>query len=588
MTKRDGNQQQVRAQPSADRASLRTARVRKRDHPLVTRLIGLETEYATLVADRQDLDREDLPPSHMVYVQICEAIRRDQPTVSGLFDNEQMFLASGGAVTFESHPSMHALPGGLVEIATPEVRSPDELLACQRSIDALASDAAADSETSFDLRVLKNSSDALGHVYGCHENYEAEVARGIGLIVYRMFVALLWCMQIVSLIVSLPLMAVIFLFVMICRIFKGGLASTSREPQDMFDVVPSWLTSLFIGSLRVVHIPTVLVLRFVARHVAFRRQRRYLTSMLVSRVALCGSGNFDHNGRYQMSAKAMAIDSIADMGGFRGERPIFVYGHWLGQFCAKSFLSLTSTRQMFCRRQRLQIGLSDSNLADLAEYVKVGSVSLMLDMIEAGATDGLPILKKPLQSLQRITSDWNLISRVPTSRGEMSAIEIQKVYLQAGEEFVAATPKGMRGEAGIVLVRWRELLDAVIAFRRDARDMQPAIGKVDWLTKRWMLDDLGDDADWTHRKKIDLRYHELSEDGYFLQLMDSRPDLRLVDDERIERRRRSPPPSSPAARRGWLIREFADSDESMQSEWGYAMIGRGRNRRRVEFSETAR
>ena len=50
--------------------------------PLVSRLIGLETEYATLVADRQDLDRDDLPPSHMVYVQICEAIRRDQPTVA--------------------------------------------------------------------------------------------------------------------------------------------------------------------------------------------------------------------------------------------------------------------------------------------------------------------------------------------------------------------------------------------------------------------------------------------------------------------------------------------------------------------------
>ena len=32
-----------------------------------------------------------------------------------------------------------------------------------------------------------------------------------------------------------------------------------------------------------------------------------------------------------------------------------------------------------------------------------------------------------------------------------------------------------------------------------------------------------------------------------------------------------------------MIREFADSDESMESEWTYAMIGRGRQRRRVEF-----
>ncbi len=579
----NSNDQTARQRPSS--AASTSRRVRKRKHPLVSRLIGLETEYATLVADPQELDREDLPPSHMVYVQMCEAIRRDQPTVAGLFDSEQMFLASGGAVTFESHPSMHASPGGLVEIATPEVRSPDELLACQRSIDALAADAAADSETSFDLRVLKNSSDALGHVYGCHENYEAEVARGIWLLLYRFFVAILWCMQILSLLASLPLMAMILTFVALRRVI-GGRAETNHEPQDLFESVPGWLTAIFIFMLRLVYLPTVILLRFVARHIAFRRQRKYLTAMLVSRVALCGSGHLDHEGRYQMSAKAMAIDSIADMGSFRGERPIFVYGHWLGQFCAKSFMSLTSTRQMFSRRQRLQIGLSDSNMADLAEYVKVGSVSLLLDMIEAGVTDGLPLLRKPLHSLNRITSDWNLISRVPTSRGEMSAIEIQKVYLAAAEEFVLSTPATMRGEANIVIARWQELLDAIIAFRVDAKDTSAAIGRVDWLTKRWMIDQLGEDADWSQKKKIDLRYHELSEDGYFNQLMEARSELRLIDDDHIQRRRRSPPPSSPAARRGWLIREFADSDESMQAEWSYAMIGRGRRRRRVEFAET--
>ncbi len=431
----------------------------------------------------------------MVYVQICEAIRRDQPTVTGLFDSEQMFLANGGAVTFESHPSMHSLPGGLVEIATPEVRSPDELLACQRSIDSLACDAASDSETSFDLRVLKNSSDAFGHVYGCHENYEAEVASGLWLLIYRGFMALLWLMQIISLAVSMPLMGIIFLVVVVCRAIKQTDVLI-RDPQQMFEVVPRWLSTILVASLRLIHLPTVLVLRFVARHVAFRRQRRCLTGFLISRVCLCGSGNLDPDGCYQMSAKAMAIDAVADMGGFRGERPIFVYGHWLGQFCARSFMSLASTRQMFKRRQRLQIGLSDSNLADLAEYVKVGSVSLLLDMIEMDATGDLPILKRPLHSLKRIASDWNLISRVPTSRGEMSAIEIQKAYLHAAENFVEATAANMRGEAPLVLYRWRELLDAVTAFRKDASDVGAAIGRVDWLTKRWMIDQLGADADW--------------------------------------------------------------------------------------------
>ncbi len=353
-------------------------------------------------------------------------------------------------------------------------------------------------------------------------------------------------------------------------------------------LLPTWLASTMIGLLRLVHLPTVIVLRFVARHIAFRKPRRYLTSFLASRVALCGTGNLDHDGRFQMSAKAMAIDSVADMGGFRGERPIFVYGHWLGQFCAKSFMSLGSTRQMFCRRQRLQIGLSDSNMSDAAEYVKVGSVSLLLDMIEAGQTAGLPVLKRPIKSLHRLASDWNLISRVPTSRGEMSAIEIQKAFLNAAEQFVQHVPAHMHGEAPLVLKRWRKLLQAVTEFRKDAGNIETALGRVDWLTKRWMMDQLGENAEWPERKKIDLRYHELSEDGYFNQFIQSHPDVLLVDEKLIQRRRRSPPTGSPAAKRGWMIREFADSDEAMQAEWTYAMIGRGRTRRRVEFSESTR
>jgi len=547
-------------------------------------LIGLETEYATLVVGSDEIDRKDLPASLTVYSALCDAIRRDQPVVTGVFDHEQLFLASGAAVTFESHPTLHSDPGGFLEIATPEVHGPTDLLACQRSIDGLASDAAADSLTGFDIRIIKNSSDALGHVYGCHENYEAEVASGLWLCIYRGFMLLLWAMQVVSLGISLPVMAGI-LCVIIAYKWAKGKPVAFDHPQDLFESVPGWLARPLLGLLRWVHVPTVIVLRFVARHIAFRRQRKWLTAYLVSRIAICGTGVLHPSGRYQMSAKAMAIDAVADMGGFRGERPIFLYGHWLGQFCAKSFFSLASTKQMFGRKQRFQIGLSDSNLSDLAEYVKVGSVSLLLDMIESGHQVKLPLLKSPLTAVQRIASDWNLVSRVATSQGEMSALDIQKTYLAAAESFVDSVPEARHGEAPLVLARWRELLNAVLAFRKDASDISNAIGRVDWLTKRSLMDELGSDVQWAARKKIDLRYHELSSEGYYQKLLTTLPDIRLTEENEINLRRRSPPSSSPAARRGWLIREFADSEESLQSDWGFALIGQGRQRRRVQFTD---
>ncbi|WP_345685307.1 proteasome accessory factor PafA2 family protein [Novipirellula caenicola] len=567
----------------------------------------METEYATLAVDPQALSSEDLPASLFVYEQICEAIRRDQPTAKGLFDSEQMFLASGGAVTFESNPTLHDTPGGLIEIATPEVRSPEELLTCQRSIDQLVADATAESETSFDLRVLKNSSDSYSHIYGCQESYDAEVASGVWLLVYRIFVCLLWMMQVVSLVVSVPLLWCMLAIGWMAQRRRGRANSADfpnsaaeydasefagftehdslhdQPPKTAFDSVPPVVAMFFVTALRVIHLPIVLVLRFVARHIAFRPQRRYLTALLASRLAVCGSGGLDYEGRYRLSSKAMAIDTIADMGSFRGERPVFVYGHWLSHYCAKTFLSLASTRIMFARRQRLQIGLSDSNMADHAEYVKFASVSLVLDMIEAGAVADLPVLKNSVASIHRIASDWNLISSVPTSQGELSALEIQKKYLMAARQFVGETSKQWHGESETVLSRWGSLIDILSAFRRDHTQTRDAIGRIDWMTKKHLIDALGEKSEWTEKKKIDLRYHELSAAGYFQQLIRRLPEAVLVKQQNVDRRRRSPPSGSPAARRGWMIREFTGSDEVFHTDWAYAMIGRGRKRKRVNF-----
>ncbi|WP_442505102.1 proteasome accessory factor PafA2 family protein [Novipirellula sp. SH528] len=587
----------MNARGSSDDRTSATSASRKRTTALVSRLMGMETEYATIAVDPQNLSSDDLPASLFVYEQICEAIRRDQPTAKGLFDSEQMFLASGGAVTFESNMTMHDAPGGLIEIATPEVRSPEELLTCQRSIDQLVSDATADSETSYDLRVLKNSSDAYSHVYGCQENYEADVANGVWLLVYRLFVCLLWMMQVVSLIASVPLLWLLMTIGWIAQRRKRTKAAKDspvhtdaaeedhfdQDAKTTFDSVPPTVTWIFVEALRWIHLPIVLVLRFVARHIAFRPQRRYLTALLASRLALCGSGALDYDGRYRLSIKAMAIDTIADMGGFRGERPVFVYGHWLSHYCAKTFLSLASTRIMFARRQRLQIGLSDSNMADHAEYVKFASVSLVLDMIESGAVADLPVLKDGVASIHRIASDWNLVSSVPTSKGQLSALEIQRKYFLAAKQFVAETSNQWLGESETVLERWESLIDVLAAFRQDHAQTSGAVGRVDWLTKHNLIEALGDKAEWTDKKKIDLRYHELSSEGYFQQLLLAKPEVIFVDQKNVDRRRRSPPSGSPAARRGWIIREFAGGEEMLHTDWTHAMIGRGRKRKRVNF-----
>src|SRR6056297_1963260 len=516
---------------------------------LASRRIGMETEYATLIHDQLSHLNKPLPSAKSVYRSLIAAMRTDQPSAPGLYDNDQFFFTNGAAVTFESHPALQNEPGGLVEIATPEVNCPSDLLACQRGIDQMIERAASECRLpgertpSLDVRVLKNSADGLGHVYGCQENYETDVADGAWLWVYRVCVLGVWCSQVLCSILAAPLMGLIIAATVIKAWRMGKAGNEEQDAGEVFAALPSWLTTPPMFLIQMTHLPIAWQVRFIGRHVAFRRQRQVLTAHLVSRIVLCGTGELDSKGRFFLSAKSMVTNRLADLGGFQGERPIFVYGHWFAQLCGKSAESWWRTRRLLGKRQRMQIGLSDSNMSEMAEFVKVGSVCLLLDMIEAGQADSLPRLKQPLAALYRIAGDWNLVRRVQTSAGKMTALELQTALYTAAESFVDQTSANVRGEAEVILQAWKTLLDSAVRFRRNADDYRPSLGRLDWLTKRWLIDRQGKGGTWAARKKIDLRYHELSENGYFRQLTEGRIEETLAT-VAVRKQRAVAPPSS--------------------------------------------
>ncbi|MEP4685741.1 MAG: proteasome accessory factor PafA2 family protein, partial [Rhodopirellula bahusiensis] len=311
-------------------------------------------------------------------------------------------------------------------------------------------------------------------------------------------------------------------------------------------------------------------------------------------------GHLDHDGCFFLSGKALGVDRVADMGGFNGERPIFVYGHWLSKLCGRSWRSIAETGQLLKRRQRLQIGLSDSNLSDLAQWAKVGSVALVLDMIEAKQTKDLPKLRRPIRALHVFNRDWNLLRRVPTSHGEMTSLEMQTKYYRAAEKFVRDQQQHSRqtsewDEADRALQHWAESIRLVRQFRKDGNQTAQGLGRIDWLGKRWMLDQAvgdmaGEHASWISRKKIDLRYHELSEDGYFARFIANHSERELVDGDDIQMRRRNAPADSPAAQRGWMIREFAGEvsvagGPTMRTDWDRALVGHRQGIRTVIYGQ---
>jgi proteasome accessory factor A len=306
----------------------------------------------------------------------------------------------------------------------------------------------------------------------------------------------------------------------------------------------------------------------------------------------------DAEGRFHLADKAEAINCLIGYGGFASDRPMFSFGHFFKAMAFQAWASPGDYVALFQPRQRLQICLGDSNMCEEAEYLRVGVTMLLLDAIEAGELPRVPRLWRPIRATRAISRDPTLRTRVRLSGGrKWTALQIQRFYLNAVRQFLDRTPDAPE-EAHDVFRRWEEVLDALEdactsaseydAKREMASEADPTlavsrleqaprslVGRLDWATKKFLLDEAGENAPWESRKKIDLRYHELSGQGYFMQLAEAGHATKLVTADELDRAVRTPPPGTPASARGRYIREFAEGALPLRVNWSRIIIGRG-------------
>ena len=108
--------------------------------------------------------------------------------------------------------------------------------------------------------------------------------------------------------------------------------------------------------------------------------------------------------------------------------------------------------------RRLHVIIGDANLAELATYLKVGTTSLVLAMIEARS---LPDRSRSRSRSRRCRRSARPVADPPCAARDgrrMTAIEVQRLYLEMAERFVEQ--RGERDEqTDDVLRRWAEVLD---------------------------------------------------------------------------------------------------------------------------------
>src|SRR3954463_736424 len=145
--------------------------------------------------------------------------------------------------------------------------------------------------------------------------------------------------------------------------------------------------------------------------------------------------------------------------------------------------------------RRLHVILGDANLAELSTFLKVGTTSLVLAMIEDGwLTDEFRIAE-PVRELRAVSHDPSLRHQLKLADGRsLTALEVQREYLDRARKYVDDRyGNDLDAQTERVLTEW----DSVLT--RLSEDPMLLAGELDWVAKLRLLQGFRerDGLDWS-------------------------------------------------------------------------------------------
>jgi hypothetical protein len=583
-------------------------------------IFGLETEYSILYFpdDPQDLSRPDFSHLQALLFSHLLALRKAASS-AGLKGG--YFLQNGGLVHLEAYVrSQGDTP--VLEAATPECRSPWDLAVYSRAFDALLVELSSRiteslREGGFRGRVVfaKNNLDARGVGYGCHENYlvRHRVSRVDKALFCLGLPPVLLCL-LPAVLLLIAVLTAIGLAYLLARVFPTLRRIASRLYRGVSR--RRWLVHNLLGlyyvASSVLLFPAIFLYARLIRLLAFRPFLRDLTAFVVTRQIVAGTGNLNFAERcFELSQRSALTSSVAD---------IVMFGLRKTMFDLKGLLY--EPLALFRPLKKMTLTIGDSTLSDVSTLLKLGPTALLIEMVESGASFADLRLKNPVRAFHEVSlgGPWKRLRL--RNGGEMSAVEIQREYLRrVREHFAGRRPGRLRHDD--ILDLWEEcllgledrpqgladsldwaakkaLLDSVIlpvttwktffawghvfqlAGARATQDAQDPADLVEraptrtrWRLRRALRDPTlrGEDFSalrelYFQARKVDLRFHELSEEGGYQRQIEREGLMRrLTDDEDVLHATREPPQDTRARIRGYYIR-LSPSPESLQVNWG--------------------
>ena len=295
----------------------------------------------------------------------------------------------------------------------------------------------------------------------------------------------------------------------------------------------------------------------VRRDVPFEALAEVLAPFLVTRPVLVGSGR-------------VGI-------GQRSERPGFQISQRADYVESEIGLQTTFNRPIIntrdephadnARWRRLHVINGDANRFDVPIYLKVATTDLLLWFLEQAYTEGsdrftealtrlrrLTIIGDPVEEHWALSHDPTLSHELRTQSGSMTALAIQRAFLDA---ISPAVTRVENAQAHRALALWRQVLDALEQWRHDGAG--PAAQMVEWVAKYELCEGLrrrsGTGWDDPRLAALDIQWADLRPGRSVVDRLDAAGRIhRLASEAEIQRAADTPPEGTRAAIRGTAIR----------------------------------
>jgi proteasome accessory factor A len=211
--------------------------------------------------------------------------------------------------------------------------------------------------------------------------------------------------------------------------------------------------------------------------------------------------------------------------------------------------------------RRLHLLHGDSNVLPASLLLKVGTTSLVLDLLELNCL--------PKTALADTVAAFRHLSHQPDgpwlvrlAGGHCAdALQLLSQYQQAA----CAELRGRDPETDTLLTIWGEVLAALAA------EPESLVGQVDWITKRWLLRQFceHEDIPWSHPwlKSQDLEYHQIDPARSLGLALARTPSAWEIPGKEIAQAASTAPANTRAAIRSQAMRLLQQEDRAYYIDW---------------------